>query len=123
RRKGADLWRGTARVVDQQRTDGRGIRVSVEYVRESRDGFRFDARIVVQKQNVLGIGSTPSEIESLGQAEIFRQPDELRVGELVIEPRRSIGGTVIYDDHLEALALPRRFDGLKARTQEIGAVA
>ena len=76
------------------------------------DGSHF--RIVVQEEDVLGVGRPPAQIQRLGQAEVFRQADELHVREIVAKLRAAVAGSVIDDDHLQAGACLGSFDGFQA---------
>ena len=74
--------------IDQQGTDGRGIGVGFQCVGQDPmvEGSTFG--VVVQEEDVLGVGGAPAQVQGLGQAEIFRQADELDVGKIVVNAAR-----------------------------------
>src|SRR5204863_6158394 len=82
-----------------------------------------DACVVVKEEDVLRVCGAPPEVECFRQPEVLRQADVLDVGELAVQLRGAVGGSVIHHNDLQSLALPRRFDGLKARTEQVHPVA
>ena len=80
-------------------------------VRQAADGGRFDFGVVVQEEDVLGIGRAPAEVPGLGQAEILGQADPLDLGKIAVQLRAAVGRAVVDDDDLEAVALLGGFQG------------
>ena len=117
-RQGAELRGGAAFGIDQQGADGGGIGIGIERGGEGGDGGGLELGIVVEEEDVLGVGGAPSQIESLGQAEVLREADHLDVREIVTDLCGAVGRAVVDHDHLEGGAIAGGFDGFEAAAEE-----
>ena len=116
--KAAQLRRGPAFVIHQQRASRGGIGVGIQRLGQPDGRSRLHLGIVVEEENVFGVGRAPAEVHGLGESEVLGQPDELRLREIGVELRAAVARAIVHHDDLERLASLGLFEGFQAAPQQ-----
>jgi len=114
---GAGLPRG-----HQHGADGGDIGISIETRGELAHGLRRYLGVVVQKEDVFTLRRAQSQFHGFRQAEISRDADEARFGEVVLQLGRAVHGAVVDHHDLHLLARLGPFERFQTAAQQCGSI-